>query len=523
MAGSEQAGPDAVVDRAGFAAELARLKWESGLSFRALAKRTEASGVPLLPFTTIRDYVQGRSLPSPARLDAVLTAFGVPVDDPVRARWRAALARAVESPTRPSPDLRPYRGARPVVEGLRGRAAEVAEVLARVRTAPPGGVVVVTGPSGVGVSSLLGAVAAELPGVRGAGSAAELATLLAGDAPFVLVDDVHAHLDRMDRRDPLHAALRVLLEGEAEGGPRVLVGVREGVLDGLCTPNARPVAPVRLTGPSAEGLRAIITEPAAAAGFPLVDGVAELVLGELEVAPHATASPPGALALVARVLEAAWGHAVADGGPTVTIAHYRATGGVYGVAEQIAEEALAALSPERLALARPILIRLVRPHGTTATAQPARRRGRRSALFVGLDAVAAVEMTRTVEALVDARLLTEGEDTLELAHDAFLAWPRLVEWVREDQRRRPARGMLTEATRTWVDAGRTPDALLGGRRLDAALALQAEHQGLFPVERALLAASVAARRRARMVRVAMAVMAALLVAAVVTVGMVVLG
>jgi hypothetical protein len=83
--------------------------------------------------------------------------------------------------------------------------------------------------------------------------------------------------------------------------------------------------------------------------------------------------------------------------------------------------------------------------------------------------------------------------------------------------------MLTEATRTWVDAGRTPDALLGGRRLDAALALQAEHQGLFPVERALLAASVAARRRARMVRVAMAVMAALLVAAVVTVGMVVLG
>ncbi|GAA4560257.1 hypothetical protein [Pseudonocardia xishanensis] len=523
--------PDAALDRAGFAAELGRMKALSGLSFRALAKRTvesegEASGVPMLPFTTFRDYVQGRSLPSPTRLDAVLTAFGMPADHPDRERWRRALRRATEAPARPPSDLRPYAGAEPVVADLRGRHAEVAEVIARLRASPPGGVVAVTGHSGVGVTSLLkGGVAPLLPHVvelrPGPEPAERLAALLTGTAAYVLVDDVHALRDEGDR---LRAALRVLLAGEPDGGPRVLLGIRAGDLADLTAPGARPVAAVRLQGPSAEALRAIMAGPAEEAGFPLAEGVADLVLGELDISPAAASSPPGALPLVADALRAAWDRAVADGGTGVTIAHYHEAGGVHGAGERAAERVYATLTPEQVVLVRPLLLRMVRGRGTHGDAETVRRRVSRSAVTYGQSPAAAATTTSLVDALVAGRVLTADETALEIAHDVVLrGWPRLAGWIAEDRDRRPARGMITEAAWVWHHTGRDAGTLLAGRLLDEASAFAADPEGLaelFPMERELLAASRAERRareagRTRALTAAVAVLSVALVAVVV--------
>ncbi|GAA2853766.1 hypothetical protein GCM10010472_08770 [Pseudonocardia halophobica] len=501
--------PDAVADRAGLAEQLGRMKDATGLSFRALARRTQESGVPLLPFTTFRDYVQGRSLPSPVRLDALLTAFGVAADDPVRERWRAALRRAAAAPSKPPPGLRPYPGAAPVAGPLFGRSALVAEVVGRVRDArASGGVVVVTAPSGAGTSSLLRAgVRPALGDAVGAAPDADLAALL-GEARTVLVDDVHRAAEA--------TALREVL-GAVPAGRVVLLGIREDALAALGEPGHDPV---RVPGMSAAQLHQVVTGPARAAGFPAADGLAELALGELEVPPGAPSSPPGALPLLALALAAAWERTTAAGGPEITIAHHREAGGVHGAVERTAEAAYAALPPERQALVRPLLLRLVRVPGTAGVADPVRRRIRRFGLTHGLAAGAAAETDATVEALVAARILVAGEGTLELAHDVVLrAWSRLADWVREDRERRPARGTVTDGARIWHDSGRDEGTLLGGRALAGASAFAAaEPAELYPLEHEFLAASrereeAGGPRRTRRLQVAVAVLAVLLVVA----------
>lgn len=501
--------PDAVADRAGLAEQLGRMKDATGLSFRALAKRTQESGVPLLPFTTFRDYVQGRSLPSAVRLDALLTAFGVAADDPVRERWRAALRRAAAAPSKPPPGLRPYPGAAPVEGPLPGRADLVAEVVGRVRDArSSGGVVVVTGPSGAGTSSLLRAgVLPALGDVVAAVPDADLGALL-GEAGTVLVDDVHRAAEA--------AALRDVL-GAVPPGRVVLLGIRE---DALATLGELGPEPVRVPGMSAAQLHEVVTGPARAAGFPAADGLAELALGELEVPPGAPSSPPGALPLLALALAAAWERTTVAGGPEITIAHHREAGGVHGAVERTAEAAYAALPPERRALVRPLLLRLVRVPGTAGVADPVRRRIRRFGLTHGLDAGAAAETDATVEALVAARVLVAGEGTLELAHDVVLrAWPRLAGWVREDRERRPVRGTVTDGARIWHDSGQDEGTLLGGRALAEASAFAAaEPAELYPLEHEFLAASRAREqaggpRRTRRLQLAVAVLAVLLVVA----------
>jgi hypothetical protein len=501
--------PDAVADRAGLADQLGRMKDATGLSFRALARRTEESGVPLLPFTTFRDYVQGRSLPSPVRLDALLTAFGVTADDPVRERWRAALRRAAAAPAKPPPGLRPYPGAAPVEGVLPGRADLVAEVLARVEAArASGGVVVVTGPSGAGTSSVLRAgVLPALADVVVAPPGTDPAVLL-GEAATVLVDDV---------RRTTHAAALGALLGEVPRGRVVLVGVREGVLAGLGEP-ARD--PVRVPAMSAAQLCAAVTVPARAAGFPASDGLAELVLGELEVPPGASSTPPGALPLLALAMAAAWERTVAAGGSEITIAHYREAGGVYGAADRAAEGAYAALPPQLQVLVRPALLRLVRMPGPTGVADPVRRRIHRFALTYGLDTGAATAIDAMIEALVAARILVAGEGALELAHDVVLrAWPRLAGWLLEDRERGPVRATVTEGVRIWNDSERD-GGLLGGRVLAAAEAFAAaDPDELYPIEHEFLAVSrereaASAPGRTRRLQVAVAVLAVLLVVAV---------
>ncbi|GAA1841920.1 hypothetical protein GCM10009836_21620 [Pseudonocardia ailaonensis] len=529
---SRRPGADApvgVADRAGFAAQLAGLKESTGLSFRELARRTRGPRTPLgLPFTTLRDYVQGRSLPPPERLDGILDAFGVPAQG--RDEWRAALRRAAAAPARPPADLRPYPGPEPVGDGLRGRDALVAHVLQRVRA---GGVVPVVGPSGVGVTSLLrAAVLPALPGPvevlePGPDPAAAL-----HHTPFLLVDDLDTLAPEGPAREWLDDAVRALLAARVTDRV-VLLGLREhryAELAGVDGP-----LPVRVGGMSAADLREVIEGPAREAGFPPADGLADVVLGELDIAPDAPASPPGALPLLALALAATWEKTLDDGGSGLTLAHYRDSGGLHGAVAEAAEAAWAVLSAERRELARIVLLRMVRSQGTTGDVTTVRRRVLRAGYGYGLRRAQREDLDAVVDALVAARILTERERTVEIAHDAVVTgWPRLAGWIAEDREQRPARALLTEATRMWFDADRDDGALLRGRRLDVVTAFAAEPAALaelFPLERELLAISQARRadtrtdrrRDIRRLQATVVVLAVLLLAVVTALVVVVVG
>jgi len=160
--GDDTAEPDprTVRDRAGLATALLHLKARSRLSYRRLERVTaDAPGARFgLPFTTIRDYLQGRSVPAPDRLDQILWACGV-TDPDARAEWGRALRRVLEAGGA-APAGEPYPGAAPYdvrdAERFRGRARLAAELLDRVRALDgTGGLLAVAGVSGAGTTSLL--------------------------------------------------------------------------------------------------------------------------------------------------------------------------------------------------------------------------------------------------------------------------------------------------------------------------------------------------------------------------------
>ena len=128
-------------------------------------------------------------------------------------------------------------------------------------------------------------------------------------------------------------------------------------------------------------------------------------------------------------------------------------------------------------------------------------------------------------ALIDRRLLTASEDTVEVAHEALLrAWPRLRGWLEEDREGRRVHRQLADAAAAWQADGRDDAGLYRGVRLHAARDWAAAHPGdANPLETDFLATSEAveeqtvrgAVRTARRLRALAAGLLVLLVAAVV--------
>ena len=105
--------------------------------------------------------------------------------------------------------------------------------------------------------------------------------------------------------------------------------------------------------------------------------------------------------------------------------------------------------------------------------EPTRRRAARSELS-GL--VSGPELDMAIDRWSSSRLLTLDRHpqtrvpTVELAHEALLReWPRLRGWIEEDRQAIVVLGQLREASASWVELGRDPDALYRGGRLQVAL------------------------------------------------------
>jgi WD40 repeat protein/DNA-binding SARP family transcriptional activator len=319
--------------------------------------------------------------------------------------------------------------------------------------------------------------------LSGAGAGTPLLRQLAGQERVLLVVDQFEEAFTICRDAAERARfLAALAEAaQADNQVSVVVAVRADYY-GHCAADPRLAGLLAanhlLVGPMDEGeLRRAIELPARRAGLQLEPGLADAMISEV-------ADEPGGLPLLSCALLESWQHRQ---GRTLTLAAYQQAGGVRGAVARLAERAWLGLAPDEQAVARRILLRLAGPGEGEGVV---RRR-------VPLDEVTPThdELSRAVlGALVDQRLLSVGEDSVEVAHEALLReWPRLRGWLEEDVQGRALHRHLIGAAREWDRSGREPGELYRGARLTGALDWAATHDtDLNELEREFLQAGRAA-------------------------------
>ncbi|MGW8062152.1 NACHT and WD repeat domain-containing protein [Streptomyces ziwulingensis] len=258
-------------------------------------------------------------------------------------------------------------------------------------------------------------------------------------------------------------------------------------------------------------LREAVTGPAKAVGMELEPGLAELIVREVSSDGPRGAHHAGALPLLSHALLATWQRRKAG---RLTLAGYRAAGGIQGAVAATAERAWSGLDPAARTAARLLLLRLVRVGEDT---QATRRRGARRRLAQESRDPGKTE--ESLEALVRARLVTLDADTVEITHEALLhAWPRLRDWIDEDRADNLLRQRLEEDGRTWEESERDASLLYRGSRLEQARGWADSAGDTFLTRGALEFLAAAVRLHRRTVLIRRAAVSALVVLALLAVG-----
>ncbi len=235
-----------------------------------------------------------------------------------------------------------------------------------------------------------------------------------------------------------------------------------------------------LLGPmDARGLRRAIERPAARAGLELEPGLTRRILTDV-------ADRPGTLPLMEHLLVEVWQR---RRGRTLTLEAYAASGGVEGALARRANTIYGAMSPERQAVARRVLLRLTQPgEGTEDT----RRRATRAELVTRPGEEA--EVNAVVASLAEARLLTTGKDeatggpVVNVTHEALIrGWPELRGWINDDREQLRMHRRLSDAAADWDAGGRDEGQLYRGAPL--AVWEGRDETDLNELERGFLAAS----------------------------------
>ena len=406
----------------------------------------------------------------------------------------------------------PYKGLGAFTEAdaadFFGRDTLVDELVERVGS---GGLTMVVGPSGIGKSSVVRA--GLVPRLRSGalpGSEQWLVTdMFPGSSPF---DELAAALARVSTRQP-SGVIEGLRSGRlslddavgrlADGATVVLVidqfeelythvpsdEERRSFLDmivgatGSDPVNLKVVATLRadffdkpledagfgaalrdrivpVQAMSVSELADAVRRPADQVGVVVDDDVVSAMAEE-------AAGEPGGLPLLEYTLAELFEHRDQD---RLTLARYRADGGLAGSIGRRAEEVFRGLSPDAQAAARDVFIRLVTVDEDTEDTRRRVRRSELDQLSCGPREVAAV-----LDAFGSRRLLTFDRDTtsrgptVEVAHEAILReWERLAGWIDDARGDLLIRRRIDSAAREWDEAGREPSYLLAGARLEQA-------------------------------------------------------
>ena len=195
---------------------------------------------------------------------------------------------------------------------------------------------------------------------------------------------------------------------------------------------------------------------------------------------------PGALPLLSHALLETWKRRE---GSTLTVAGYRATGGIHDAVAQSAERLYARVDADSRHLLRDLVLRLVSPG---AQGEPVRTRVPRR--LIATDP----EHDQLIEMLVGARLVTSDDGVLEVSHEALArAWPRLRGWLDDDVEGQRILHHLSAAADAWDTLGRPDSELYRGVRLARALDWQAKTAPPSPRPNATSSAPPAPRPRPR--------------------------
>ncbi|WP_052667299.1 BTAD domain-containing putative transcriptional regulator [Nitriliruptor alkaliphilus] len=261
----------------------------------------------------------------------------------------------------------------------------------------------------------------------------------------------------------------VILATDPSHGVRIVVTVRADLSDGpLLHPEIGDLlaAGSLLLGPMRpEQLEEAIRRPAARAGVEVEPALVTALVGDVS-------SAPASLPLLQYALTELFERRSED---RLTVAAYRALGGVQGVLERRADATYASLSRGAKESCRQLFLRMVHlgDHG-----EETRRRLPITELQ-GLGRRADVD--EALAAFAGARLLTYDRDpvtrtpTVEVAHETVIRrWARYRVWIDEAQSTLSAQRRLSAAARTWVETDEAPSYLLTGGPLVTALDVAAD-------------------------------------------------
>ena len=314
--------------------------------------------------------------------------------------------------------------------------------------------------------------------------------LPSGTDDAVIVVDQFEELWTLTERDERTRFLDALADAvdRPESRVKVIAVIRADFFDRpMQHPRIGPrlrAATIPVTAMAPDEVRQAVTNPAARIGIGCEPGlVAELVA---DVATH-----PGSLPMLQYALTELFERRT---DATMTLAAYRAAGGLTGALTGRAEELCQRFEP---AAVRQLFARLVTlgDNGTDI-----RRRAHRSDL-------AGIE-DELIDAFGRHRLLTFDRDpgtrepTVEVAHEALLgSWPRLAGWLATGREELQVLRDLADGATGWHQRGRDPGDLYRGPRLDTARTYAGSHPAtLTEHEQAFLSASVRRATRSRRLR-----------------------
>jgi WD40 repeat protein/class 3 adenylate cyclase len=454
-----------------------------------------------------------KDLPEPERLYQLLVDGLPSAFPPLRVLEEALESAGLPDYSLPPADVPcPYKGLVPFdaedADVFFGREELVEDLVARLDEAS---FLAVVAPSGNGKSSLVRAgVVPELQrrddlraAIFSPGEHPLAGLAAAGDAGLLVVDQFE-EVFTLCRDEAARSAFIEALLDAAERGLRVVIALRADFY-GHCAAYPRLAAALEdrqaLVGPMSEDeLRRAIERPAEHAGLLLEPGLVEGILRDV-------VGEPGAPPLLSHSLLETWKR---RSDRMLTLIGYLQAGGVQGAITKTAETVYhEALSPEQQLLARNIFLRLTElGDGTEDT----RRRVALAELTPRPEQSEDVE--EVLRTLADARLVTIGEGTVEVAHEALIRhWPTLRAWLDEDREGRLVHRRLTEAAREWNATDRDPALLYRGTRLAGANDWASAHDNeLNELEREFLSASrdtelrdiAATRKRNRRLRILLA-------------------
>ncbi|GAA2431893.1 hypothetical protein GCM10010191_52200 [Actinomadura vinacea] len=486
--------------------------------------------------------------------------------------------RALSLPSGDGDDVCPYQGLAPfeteTSDLFFGRAQATRGLLARLgpRLEAQGSVLLVSGASGVGKSSLLRAgllpelARGTLP-VAGSetwprllvtptseplralaeawteefgGNAGTVRELLRDDprgaltgplAPpgrLVLVVDQFEELFTLvtgeEERQAFVRALHALAEGPPGAG--VVIGVRADYWD-RCAAYPQFAEAIQdgqvIVEPMTESdLRLAITGPAASVDLELEPGLVETILAELRAGRDAADRyEPGALPLLSQALRNTWERREKR---RLTVRGYEESGRVRDSVRRTADEVLDRLPAED----RKTALRLFRRMTViSAGGRVVRRRATLAEMRAAASAHTAEQRDRVgalLSAFAEQRLITLHEDAVEIAHDALLtAWPTLRQWLEPDLAAQEVYDRLVDDAAQWAENHRDPAFLYRGARLlsvqDTRPRWDRDPDSFPPpgpiVEGFIAASMRAARRAGRRRRLVMAGLAVLTVVALI--------